>query len=169
MNVYGNNKLTYNISDDNKTVDLLLDENPIARITIKTKNKMSFMIIKYSNMFGNTEIKINLNDDIHKSIIKGGFKIGSYMVKQMISSYSTDYVDANILYINGIYTDNPYEVVTAYIHNDKINIYIESNEDIGYGADIYRSNESGEEFDLYGIYGEFHTSYKISDLKEMGE
>ena len=35
MNVYGNNKLTYNISDDNKTVELLLDENPIASIVLK--------------------------------------------------------------------------------------------------------------------------------------
>ena len=169
MNVYGNNKLTYNISDDNKTVELLLDENPIASITIKTKDKASFMIIKYANMFGSTEVKMMLNDDIHRSIIDGVFKFGRYEVKQMISPYLDDHADANVLYINTAYADNSYEVLTAYVYNDKINIHIESNEDICYGADIYRINDSEEEFDLYGIYGEFHTSYKISNLKEIGE
>ena len=169
MNVYGNNKLTYNISDDNKTVDLLFDKKPIARITIKTKDKASLIIIKYSNMFGSTEVKMMLNDDVHKSIINGVFKFGSYRVKQMISAYLDDHADADVLYLDAVYADNPYEVLTAYVYDDKINIHIESNEDICYGADIYRINDSEEEFDLYGIYGEFHTSYKISDLKEIGE
>lgn len=169
MNVYGNNKITYNINNDNKTVDLLLDENPIARITIKTKDKASFMIINYANMFGSTEVKMMLNDDIHRSIINGVFKFGSYRVKQMISAYLGDHADADVLYLDAAYADNSYEVLTAYVYDDKINIHIESNEDICYGADIYRINDSEEEFDLYGIYGEFHTSYKISDLKEIGE
>lgn len=167
MNVCENNKLSYDISEDKKTVKLLLDGNPIAKILIKTGDKSSYMVIKYASTSSNTEVKITLNDDMHRSIQEDNFKVGSFGVKQMISAYNSDHVIANVLYMYGAYTDCYYEVITAFVYDDKININIESTEDIGYGADIYRTNSSQEELNLYGIYGEINSSYRISDIKEV--
>ena len=159
------NKIYFDINEENRCVKIMLDDRVIGTIDIKSTSKTSYAIIKYASMFSSTEIWITLNDDIHKSIKENQLKVGSYTTKQKVSAFNNDNVNAETLYVYGSYTECYYEVITIYIYENKINIYIESTEDIGYGADICKTNVN-EEINMYGVYGEIHDTYSISDIKE---